>query len=369
MASMRFGTAAGNIAVVHAIVNATHQLERKRFPKPREKQAFKQLAYPSADVAQLERLSEKLGLDALGYSVLQYAATMVPQRASLKHEDDDHTAVAAERISSTWLRPPYAGVLEARGGCDFRVVDSQIGALEFERLAMTGQPLLLTGDVRDDTRKLWADRSRFRQTYGHYTITASSFPYAKAFGEPSYEMTIDSYMAYSENVSTAAEPTESPRYIFSDELTPTREDSAAMDNDLTRIGGTHKRQFYLGPPNSGAPMHFHAKALNALVHGRKKWAAYPPGTGVFSTTKASVAFGVDQASFQGAWECTQVGGDIVRQPSASLVRAKPRFYTKSYVLDITSRAGVHPKRMVARNSQHRRKHWVHATPEPSSDES
>jgi hypothetical protein len=227
---------------------------------------------------------------------------MVPQHASLKHEDGDDTVVAAKRMSSTWLRPHYARAVEARrGGCDFRVVDWQISALEFERLAMTGQPLVLAGAVRDEIRKLWADRS--------------SFPYAKAFGEPSQETTVDSYMAYSENVSTAAEPTESPRYIFSDELTLTTEDSAAMDTDLTRIGGTHQRQFYLGPPNSGAPMHFHAKSLNALVHGRKKWAAYPPGTGVFSTTTASVAFG--QASFQGAWECTQVGGDIVRQPFAS----------------------------------------------------
>ena len=57
-----------------------------------------------------------------------------------------------------------------------------------------------------------------------------------------------------------------------------------------------------------------AKALNALVHGRKKWAAYPPGSGEFSTAAPSVAFG--QASFQGAWECTQVGGDIVFIPGA-----------------------------------------------------
>eukprot|EP01048_Picozoa_sp_COSAG05_P000136 COSAG05_NODE_3_length_51333_cov_129.132080_36_plen_75_part_00 len=56
-------------------------------------------------------------------------------------------------------------------------------------------------------------------------------------------------------------------------------------------------------------MHFHHKAVNALVHGRKKWAAYPPGMGVFSTTTASVAFA--QASFDDAWECTQASGDIV----------------------------------------------------------
>lgn len=348
---MRFGTN-GSIAVVHAIVNATRVLARTRFPKPRSQ---KQLVYPSDEVARLERLSERLGADALGYSALQYAAAMVPQRAVLNPVLSP-VHVVAERFSSTWLRPQYASELEAgRGGCDFRVVDGQIDAVEFERLATTGQPLLLVGAVRDDIRALWADRSRFRQTYGRYKVTASSIPYAETFGEPSQEVTIDSYMAYSKHVSTAAELTESPRYIFSDELTLTEEDSAAMDSDLTRIGGTHQRQFYLGPPNSGAPMHFHDKALNALVHGRKKWAAYPPGTGMFSTSPASVAFG--QALFQGAWECTQVGGDIVRQLSFRQPRVQSAIstLTLAYTDGLTDEmlhAGVHPERVVARNSQH-----------------
>lgn len=350
LAALRFGTEtdSSSIAVVSAIVNATRLLARTRVAKPRKKQ----LAHTSDEAARLERLSDKLGEDALGYSALQYVAAMVPQRALLKHEDEDH--------ASTWLRPQYASAIEAsRSGCDFRVVDWQINAAEFERLAMTGQPLLLVGAVRDEIRRLWADRSRFQTRYGRHTVTVSSIPYAKTFGEPSQEMIIDSYMAYSENVSTAAKLTESPRYVFSDELTLTEEDSAAMDNAITRIGGTHQRQFYIGSPNSGAPMHFHAKALNALVHGRKKWAAYPPGKGVFSTTAASVAFG--QASFQGAWECTQVGGDIVRQPSfaSSLAREPTDSLTK-----FNARAGVHSEWVVARDSQHCRKRRVHATPEP-----
>ena len=40
-------------------------------------------------------------------------------------------------------------------------------------------------------------------------------------------------------------------------------------------------QFYLGPPGSGAPVHFHDNAINLLVYGRKRCSlcALPGPTG------------------------------------------------------------------------------------------
>lgn len=48
-----------------------------------------------------------------------------------------------------------------------------------------------------------------------------------------------------------------------------------LDPDETEIL-TMNTQFYLGPAGSGAPMHFHRGAWNALIHGRKHWLVQPP---------------------------------------------------------------------------------------------
>jgi len=38
----------------------------------------------------------------------------------------------------------------------------------------------------------------------------------------------------------------------------------------------HGGQFFVGPEGSGAPVHFHSSAVNALYYGRKRWILIPP---------------------------------------------------------------------------------------------
>ena len=45
---------------------------------------------------------------------------------------------------------------------------------------------------------------------------------------------------------------------------------------------TRTMQFYLGPAESGAPLHFHRGAWNVLVHGRKRWFLLPPPAAQYS---------------------------------------------------------------------------------------
>ena len=45
-------------------------------------------------------------------------------------------------------------------------------------------------------------------------------------------------------------------------------------------------QFFLGPKDSGAPMHFHQAAFNILVHGKKRWYLMPPAHATFSMEPA-----------------------------------------------------------------------------------
>jgi len=46
-------------------------------------------------------------------------------------------------------------------------------------------------------------------------------------------------------------------------------------------------QFYLGPAGSGAPVHFHGDAWNALMYGRKHWILFPPTDAKFSKVPVS----------------------------------------------------------------------------------
>ena len=49
-------------------------------------------------------------------------------------------------------------------------------------------------------------------------------------------------------------------------------------------------QFYLGPPASGAPAHFHSPAINVMAYGKKRWALFPPHRSSFYSIKPSVDF-------------------------------------------------------------------------------
>ena len=46
-------------------------------------------------------------------------------------------------------------------------------------------------------------------------------------------------------------------------------------------------QWYIGPAGSGAPMHFHGDAWNALAHGRKRWLLLPPAEALYSAQPIS----------------------------------------------------------------------------------
>jgi hypothetical protein len=98
-------------------------------------------------------------------------------------------------------------------------------------------------------------------------------------------------------------------------------------------------QFYLGPAGSGAPVHFHCDAWNALAHGRKQWLLFPPAQALYSATPigrwvrgeyrpatatagdstagAPSGGGAKQAmvsSASKAMECVQEAGDVLYVP-------------------------------------------------------
>ena len=46
-------------------------------------------------------------------------------------------------------------------------------------------------------------------------------------------------------------------------------------------------QYYVGPAGSGAPLHYHCDAWNALAFGRKRWFLQTPADAVFSNRPVS----------------------------------------------------------------------------------
>lgn len=76
-------------------------------------------------------------------------------------------------------------------------------------------------------------------------------------------------------------------------------------------------QWLLAPPNTGAPIHFHGNAINALVHGRKLWTFLPPQHSLYSTKHISKWINEDYPALHGAGktlQCIQEPGDILFVP-------------------------------------------------------
>ena len=89
----------------------------------------------------------------------------------------------------------------------------------------------------------------------------------------------------------------------------------------------HIAQFILGPPDSGAPQHFHSDAINCLAFGRKYWVLFPPAYASYLKedarswmAKQDFTTGSD-VSFA-AQGCLQESGDVIYVP---------RFYGHSVI--------------------------------------
>eukprot|EP00043_Microstomoeca_roanoka_P018235 m.194015 g.194015 ORF g.194015 m.194015 type:complete len:169 (-) comp16787_c2_seq5:1448-1954(-) len=80
---------------------------------------------------------------------------------------------------------------------------------------------------------------------------------------------------------------------------------------------TRSKQFYLGPAGSGAPMHVHSGAWNALVYGRKHWYLLPPSEAFYSKQhpREFVQDILPELKTRSAvLECIQESGDVLFVP-------------------------------------------------------
>jgi len=92
------------------------------------------------------------------------------------------------------------------------------------------------------------------------------------------------------------------------------------------VGGPSSRdnfinaQWAFGGEGTGAPVHFHNTAWNALVYGAKKWLVYPPHYKIMSSNQILDFFETDMDYFKKKGiqplTCIQTAGDVMIIPES-----------------------------------------------------
>ena len=115
-------------------------------------------------------------------------------------------------------------------------------------------------------------KEQFVHRFGSYSVISGKIPYAGTFGLGSHKKALQRSASGLDD------------YVFSP---VNRNQHAALFEDLkligawTRLACTHW-QLYQGVAGTGAPMHLHTDAWNALVYGRKRWMVLPPSRALYS---------------------------------------------------------------------------------------
>lgn len=225
---------------------------------------------------------------------------------------------------SSGFKLPKALVSER---CDFDVLSfPDIETFVFDYLALQ-RPVLIRNATNIHSMKkihqLW-QRNRFKQEYAALTFNEVEIPYAESFGyTTTKKTTIKEFMMsmnrFQEgNKHLPVESVPHPSYIF-ETLSPKSpllkefKTPSVLDEEMTHISPL-KLQFYVGPPLSGSPVHFHRNAWNVLIYGQKRWFLYPPNRAFYSKEHVWDWWKETYQKSPDALECVQYPGDLVFVP-------------------------------------------------------
>lgn len=212
--------------------------------------------------------------------------------------------------------------------CDFDVMEiPDTQTFVFEYMALQRPVLIRNATSSNEMKKLFIfwQRNKFEQEYGNLRFNEVEVPYAEAFGYSSTTpTTVKAFLSkmkqFHEEHSelNSVEDILHPTYIFqtipsSSPLLNDFQLPQVLSPNLTHIEPT-KIQFYLGPPLSGAPMHFHRNAWNVLIYGQKRWFMYPPDRAIYSKKHVLDWWKESYRSHPDALECVQYPGDLVYVP-------------------------------------------------------
>lgn len=222
----------------------------------------------------------------------------------------------------------------AGSDCDFPAVDlaadTEHALREITRLVGEGEPLLIRNaysyyaqKVGVASEKTW-NVSDWIRTFGDSTVTFGSVPYANAFNLSTSQLPLRDYFSqfvtrtdadnvyvFNKNADICADGYRVISAMVKDRL-PSNQ--IVHPDSTGELDGIH---YFFGRARTGAPFHVHADAINAAVHGRKKWFAYTPSRTIYS--RKTTARWVDEdlpllPPDERPLECTQYPGDFVYVP-------------------------------------------------------
>ena len=218
--------------------------------------------------------------------------------------------------------------------CDIDVMaEPDLQSFVFDYLALQ-RPVLVRNATNNQQMKTlyhtW-QRNKFEQEYRGLNFKEVEVPYAEAFGyTTSRPTTIKAFMAKMKKLNQEQKQIgkiddfPNPTYIFEtiSSNSPILKDfylPSFLDPELTNVESS-KLQFYLGPPLSGAPVHFHRNAWNILIYGQKRWFLYPPDKAFYSKQhvwdwwKQNRGGGREKWTIDPPLECVQYPGDLMFVP-------------------------------------------------------
>ena len=188
--------------------------------------------------------------------------------------------------------------------------------------------------------------SRLVREHGELKVQVSDIPYAIKYGGGGYtDMTLAEYIAemHAHKVIGDAHPwyvfrghpvpqgTEAADSLVRYEDCPTPPIIQAAFERVNPPGmrgreGKKAREIFvnaqwaLGSEGTGAPVHFHNTAWNALVYGAKKWVIYPPHYMIMSNRQILEFFETDLNTFKARGvrphTCVQTAGDLMIIPES-----------------------------------------------------
>ena len=214
----------------------------------------------------------------------------------------------------------------------------------FEEYISRMAPVLIRGLLDDWPAAQHYSHANLTANHGSLRVQVSDIPYADKFGgQPRKDMLLSEYIAEVRGHRMVGGS--HPWYVFKGNRVPfdsERSDSLVQYdwtptpdiiqkaieylNPPTARGYTGARsrevfinaQWAIGGEGTGAPVHYHNTAWNALVFGAKKWVVYPPHSMIMSNRQIREYFETDLKAFSErgveALSCVQTAGDVMIVP-------------------------------------------------------
>ena len=218
----------------------------------------------------------------------------------------------------------------------------------FHNYLLHSSPVLIRGLLND-----WEVLNTFKpdvliEKHGQQKVQVSDIPYANKYGGTgSQEMTLQEYIE--EMIDHRIVGGKYPWYVFKghpisngdsekpESLVKYNEcPTPPMLQEAFTLFGQHvekdeskpfkEREIYvnaqwaLGGEGTGAPVHFHNSAWNALVYGAKKWVIYPPHLMIMSNKQILDYFETDMVEYRNRGvrphTCVQLAGDVMIIPES-----------------------------------------------------